>query len=90
MRSPWGLGWRLALGHQIDRLPFSLIEDDIARNLGSRASEHGEQQHAPGDDHIEGECRLETFELLQLQFFDKTAAFEDSEKDLDTPSRKPP
>lgn len=85
-----GLGWRLALGHQIDRLPFGPIEDDIARHLGTVASEHGEQQHAPGDDHVERQCRLETFALLQLQFFDTTAAFEDSEKNLDTPSRKPP
>jgi hypothetical protein len=32
---------------------------------------------------------LQSFERLELQFFDATAAFEDSEKNLDTPLQKP-
>jgi hypothetical protein len=43
----------------------------------------------PGSDHVEGERWLQAFELLQLQLFDAAAAFEDSEKNLDIPFKKP-
>jgi hypothetical protein len=42
-----------------------------------------------GNDHVEGQRRLQALALLQLQLLDATAAFEDLEVDLDTPSVKP-
>ncbi len=58
--------WGLASGHQIDRLPFRVGEDRVTRHLGAVASEVGQKQHAPGDDHVEGQRRLQAFAGLQL------------------------
>jgi zinc transporter len=37
----------LAFGHDIDRLPFLLGKDDIARQLRAISSQHGQIQHPP-------------------------------------------
>jgi hypothetical protein len=73
---------QFALSDQIDRLPFGRIEHDVTRHFGTVTPEHGEQQHAPSDDHVERERWFQSFERLQLQLFNTTAAFENSEENL--------
>jgi len=82
-------GW-FALGHEVDGFPFLIGEHRIAGHFRAVAPEHGQVQHTPGDNHVEGQRRLEAHALLQLQLLDPTAAFQDLEIDLDLPSAKVP
>jgi hypothetical protein len=57
---------RLMLGEQIDGFPFGLLEDDIAGHRQTVPPAVGEQQDTPGDDHGEGDGRLQAVAALQL------------------------
>jgi hypothetical protein len=70
-------------------LPFLVSEHRIAGHFRAVAPEHGQVQHTPGDDHVEGERRLEALARFQLQLLDPASAFQDLEKDFDTPSLTP-
>jgi hypothetical protein len=58
---------------QINGLPFFVGKHGIAGHLRAIAPEHGQKQHAPGDDHVESQRRLQALARFQLQLLDAPA-----------------
>jgi len=80
---------RLALGDNVDCVPLGGGEDDIAGHFRTVAPKHGEKEHTPGADHVERQSGFESFEFLEVQFFDAASSLEDLEVDLDIPFLRP-
>jgi len=58
------LGWRLFRAHDVDQ---------VAGEFRALSTQHGEIEHPPGDDLVEGQGGFDAVDVLELQFLDLAA-----------------
>lgn len=86
-RQRWRGGRRgLPMNRDVNGPPFGRIQDGIAGRLGGCPPQHRQVLNPPSDDQVQGQGGFQTVQGAELQGFYPATGFENSEKDLNTPS----